>query len=296
MKTELKKVGGWTPLIDKLAMDPKYGLTGAAVFGVIWRHCQMRDGICYASQAMLCETAGIASRMTFNKYLKRLVKDKYIIDTTPKWKNRPHVYKDAGKLNMEISLEIGNNPQYGGTAVYEVITDDQENGVQNLYSEPAVQPGVQAAVQGGVQNLYMSSTNTLNTLKEDEKEKEKKWQPPHVSQEFSENENSRESKAPADSKFNLINHPTIQALKEITGYYPHKQLWLEIISRAPILEKEYCKLCFTQWVAKGYDPNSYDGWFFDWYLTKRYYMHPNDKARWQAPDQLDIKNEESETI
>ncbi len=56
MKTDLKDVGGWTPLIDSLIVilgkddNPRYGLVGAAVYGVVWRHCQMKDGICRTSQ------------------------------------------------------------------------------------------------------------------------------------------------------------------------------------------------------------------------------------------------------
>ena len=116
------------------------------------------------------------------------------------------------------------------------------------------------------------------------KEKEKKMHPPHVSTEFSKNKNSIESSNEADTLNNLINHPTIQGLKEITGYYPHKQLWLEIIQRAPILKKDECRAVFEQWIAQGHNLENYDGWFFDRYLSGRYYMHPKDKERWPSQE------------
>jgi hypothetical protein len=158
MKTELKKVGGWTPIIDTLAMDAKYGLKGAAVFGVVWRHCQMRDGVCNASQDHMRELIGVGSRVTMEKYLKRLVKDGYLIDMTPGVKHKPHIYKDAGKLNMAISMEV----------------EPTEIGVHPLYTSNddklGEQSGVQRGVQVGVQPLYINTLNTLNKTEKKEKD------------------------------------------------------------------------------------------------------------------------------
>lgn len=163
MKTILKKVGGWTPIIDTLAIDPKYGLKGAAIFGVVWRHCQMKDGVCKASLDTLGELIGITTRTTVIKYLKRLVKDGYLLDTTPGLKHRPHIYKDAGKLNMAVSLEV------------EPSDDKTEIGVQQMdtldIDKLGVQRGVQGGVQQGVQQMDISSSNTQNSTNT-EKEKE----------------------------------------------------------------------------------------------------------------------------
>jgi len=156
MKTELKKVGGWTPMIDSLVLEPKYGLKGAAVFGVVWRHCQMRDGVCKASLDRMGELVGIKTRDTIIKYLKRLVKDGYLIDTTPGIKNTPHIYKDAGKLNMAISLEIEPS--------------DPETGVELLDTSIGAENGVELGVETGVEQLDMNTLNTLKKTKEKEKD------------------------------------------------------------------------------------------------------------------------------
>jgi len=156
MKTELKKVGGWTPIIDTLALDPKYGLKGAAVFGVVWRHCQMKNGVCNASLDRMGELVGIKTRDTIIKYLKRLVKDGYLIDTTPGIKNIPHIYKDAGKLNMAISLEIESADQQP--------IDDSKTGVEQLDNSEDAKSGVENGVDLGVETgVELLDMNTLNT-------------------------------------------------------------------------------------------------------------------------------------
>jgi DNA-binding Lrp family transcriptional regulator len=158
MKTILKKVGGWTPIIDTLSVDPKYGLQGAAVFGVVWRHCQMRDGVCKASQETLGELIGINSRTTLNKYLKRLVKDGYLIDTTPKIKHKPHIYMDAGKLNMTISLEVEPSEDNEKSGAQEMNTSDGDISGDQL--------GVQGGVQAGAQQMDISITNMTSSTNE----------------------------------------------------------------------------------------------------------------------------------
>jgi len=271
MKTILKKVGGWTPMIDQLVLNPKYGAKGAAVFGVVWRHCQMKDGVCKASLDRMGELIEISTRATIIKYLKRLVKDGYLIDITPGLKNRPHIYKDAGKFDMVISLEIeSSDPETG------VDLLDTSTGVQPLNTSDNDKSGVQVGVQVGVQPLNMS---TLNTLKED---KEKNRHTPHVSPSFSENENSGESKEEGDYLKNKNIHPTIRAFKEITGYYPKKTTWDLLIRTFPegIIDEVYAKDCFTHWVGKGYNPENLD-WLLDWYKTHKYYQHPKEKLRWE---------------
>jgi DNA-binding Lrp family transcriptional regulator len=161
VKTVLKKVGGWTPIIDTLSVDPKYGLQGAAVFGVVWRHCQMRDGVCKASQETLGELIGINSRTTLNKYLKRLVKDGYLIDTTPKIKHKPHIYMDAGKLNMIISLEVEPSEDNEKSGAQEINTSDSDISGDQL--------GVQGGVQAGAQQMDISITNMTSSTKEKNK-------------------------------------------------------------------------------------------------------------------------------
>lgn len=108
MSNFLTEIKGWTPLMD--AMVRELGLVRAAVYGVVWRHCQMKDRVCKASQETLAEILGI-DRVTLNRHLKALVEAGYLIDTTPDRRNAPHVYKDAGKVLIRALLEAQVNPE-----------------------------------------------------------------------------------------------------------------------------------------------------------------------------------------
>ena len=92
--------------------------------------------------------------------------------------------------------------------------------------------------------------------------------------EFSEDENTGKSLK------DLKNHPTIKAIKEISGFYPPKVLWERIIITFPSLDQQRAKDTFEHWIACHYSPRNFDGWLFDWYLTQKEYIHPGDKGRW----------------
>ncbi len=262
MKTELKKVGGWTPMIDSLVLDPKYGLKGAAVFGVVWRHCQMRDGVCNASLDRMGELVGIKTRDTIIKYLKRLVKDGYLIDTTPGIKNIPHTYKDAGKLNMAISLEIEPSNQ-----------QPHETGVELLDTSQDIQIGVELGVETGVEQLDM---NTLNTLREDEgKGQEIGLQKPQSSP--SAQAEAKTTSALADNNFPQI----VKDIKLITNYFPPKDQWVFLEKKFPegVTDMTKARNYYNYARAKHINPQNYDVWLIEWYSTDGYYMHPKDKAK-----------------
>lgn len=102
-KTILTKVNGWTPLIDAIVSE--LGYMSAMVFGVIWRHCQMKDQICYASHSTLANLVGV-SRKTITRHANKLVKAGYLDcenvagDTV--------VYSDTGKaaITSEITAKV----------------------------------------------------------------------------------------------------------------------------------------------------------------------------------------------
>ena len=100
-KTILAKTEGFTPLIDKLVWG--HGLMTAAVFGKIWRYCQMKNGVCQASIETMASELDI-DRATFMRHIKILEKFGYILDHTPKLRNRPHIYSDTGKAGISISI------------------------------------------------------------------------------------------------------------------------------------------------------------------------------------------------
>ena len=68
-------VNGFSPIFDSLAEE--FGLMTSAVFGVIWRHCQMFKGECTASQDTLSQKIGITTR-ALQKHLERLVESEYL--------------------------------------------------------------------------------------------------------------------------------------------------------------------------------------------------------------------------
>ena len=106
MGTFLTEVKGFTPLIDALMSE--VGLVQTAVYGVVWRHCQMRDGICTASQETMAKILGV-HRGTVLRHLKELCAKGYLKDTTPNLRNRPHTYADTGKAKIYALVEARVN-------------------------------------------------------------------------------------------------------------------------------------------------------------------------------------------
>lgn len=104
MATFLAEIKGFTPVIDVVVKDA--GLIEAAVYGVVWRYCQMNDGVCNASIETLAEHTGLSTR-TIMRHLERLEETGYIQDTTPDLRNRPHVYRDVGKVKILGMVEAG---------------------------------------------------------------------------------------------------------------------------------------------------------------------------------------------
>lgn len=105
-KTILANVDGFTPVIDSLAKE--YGVIRAAVFGAIWRYCQMKDGVCRASLQTISGDLGI-DKATVLRHAQALVTDGYLKDVTPDLRNRPHIYKDTGKAGISISIGVAHS-------------------------------------------------------------------------------------------------------------------------------------------------------------------------------------------
>lgn len=74
-------------------------------------------------------------------------------------------------------------------------------------------------------------------------------------------------------------HPLIAAIKEVTNYYPPRNIWEEMVNAGgetpdiPRMER-----AFKAWVNKGYNTQNYNGWFFDWYLHDLHYVPDSDKV------------------
>ena len=93
----LSEIDGWTPVIDELARER--GLISAAVFGVVWRHCQLDNKVCHASLETMADKIGV-HRTVVLKHIKKLCADGYLKDMTPGIRHIPHTYADTGKIAL----------------------------------------------------------------------------------------------------------------------------------------------------------------------------------------------------
>ncbi len=80
----------FSPLFDRIAAQ--YGTITAAVYGVVYRHCRMRDGVCRASTRRMASLLGM-DEVTVMRHIRKLVQDGYLIDLTPGQRNKPHIYQ-----------------------------------------------------------------------------------------------------------------------------------------------------------------------------------------------------------
>ncbi len=64
-----------TRIFDELVSE--FGLVGAAVYGVVWRYCQMRDGACRASYETLGAEIGV-EKSTVRRHVRKLRDAQYL--------------------------------------------------------------------------------------------------------------------------------------------------------------------------------------------------------------------------
>jgi len=80
---------GFTPIFDDMAQ--RVGLNVAAVFGCVWRHCQMRHGTCHASLETMSGLLNVSKR-TVQKHLDTLEKRGFIRKIEPEHRHMPPTY------------------------------------------------------------------------------------------------------------------------------------------------------------------------------------------------------------
>lgn len=158
------KLSGFTPIIDMII--PEVGLTGAAVFGVVWRHCQMRDRVCKASLQTMADKIGV-SRATILRKLSELSELGFIEDLTPNLKHKPHVYRDTGKLGLDISIGIS----LGNTR-----SDEEYHGETQEYHSETV--GVsQSELSKPIEDTNKDTNITNQSTSEEPPQKKKRGRP-----------------------------------------------------------------------------------------------------------------------
>lgn len=124
------EIRGFTPIIDSLAGE--LGLMTAAVYGIVWRYCQMQDRVCHASLETISAKLGISYRSTI-RHLKLLCDAGYIEDLTPGLRNRPHTYRDTGKAKITGVIEAHVTESH--TADGPHVTESHTNHVTESQSE-----------------------------------------------------------------------------------------------------------------------------------------------------------------
>lgn len=160
-KTVLAEVDGFTPLIDVITAD--LGLVCSAVFGCMWRYCQMSDGVCRASQETIANKLGL-SRKTVNEMIEKLTDAGYIEDRTPEVRNRPHIYADTGRASLRFEVT-------GGVTLGYTKPPEKPGGVTQGYSTVTesytrCNPGLHL----GVTESYKKKDSLRDSLRDDKEE------------------------------------------------------------------------------------------------------------------------------
>ena len=221
------------------------------------------DGKCWQST----ETLVKACRMSVHSVVdaKRELKDAKLI--TVKLVKRPgggrdfHVVtiRDVWELNLKHCAGLKNNQVDATTE--QVPTGNAQDSTGNLQV-----PDVQ-----GKNNPHEFSTDEGNT-----------GRGRRVSPAQAEGKASPPASVDAASIFPPIpkTHPAIVAVKQITGYYPHKALYRRIVQKvgdSPDVER--MRLTFETWLAGGRNPRNLKGWLFDWFAEGMAYVPEGDKFR-----------------
>lgn len=100
-KTILLEIQGWTPLIDAVAAETS--VLTAAVFGVVWRYCQMPDGACSASAQQIAAKLRISTKSVY-RHLQRLEQLGYIERTGYATIAGAIEYRETGQAGLKASL------------------------------------------------------------------------------------------------------------------------------------------------------------------------------------------------
>jgi len=135
-KTILMDVNGWTPVVDSLVRDTD--LETAAIFGAIWRYCQMEHGECYASRQKIADRVGLSYK-TIQRRIAILVNKGYLQDITPHMRYTPHTYRVTGKVAVrdmiKATIDEGILDQKHPHTAYKSKNMDEtlENVVDDLY-------------------------------------------------------------------------------------------------------------------------------------------------------------------
>jgi len=103
----------------------EFGLVTAAVFGAVWRYCQMENRVCNASTRTIADDLGM-EHGTVLRHIKKLCKAGYLRDETPGLRNKPHTYSDTGKVKITGLVEVATGAQDTTTGAQDTTTGAQD--------------------------------------------------------------------------------------------------------------------------------------------------------------------------
>ena len=152
----ISTISGVTPAPDVLVNQ--YGYVTALVWGRVWRHCQMYDGVCRAAIDTIATSLGMSGR-TIIRHLDDLCRDGYLFYMTPDLRNKPHLYADTGKIKVRVSFEIGmteSHTRYDRESVEESTnTSKDSKNIFTLYeSNIGVLTSIMADTLQGAEKEY----------------------------------------------------------------------------------------------------------------------------------------------
>jgi len=119
------KIKNFTPVLDDILEEE--GPLAALVFGMVWRYCQMKDGICRASIEKIASRLKM-SYSTTQRYLKRLVSGGWLEDKTPNRRFKPHTYAISNKVQIRGLIEAISRPDTSVNLTDEVDKSDRHIG------------------------------------------------------------------------------------------------------------------------------------------------------------------------
>jgi len=231
----LSQVDGWTPIIEVVAQE--VGLIPAAVYGVVWRYCQGEKRVCYASLETMAEKLGI-NAATVQRHIKALCSAGYVEDLTPGLRNKPHTYRDTGRVEILMLVQAR-------------IADSNVDDVPHCTAQPDI---------AECNVTLQSATSHCREYVEDRSKRESR-----------DNQGEKVGRASAPARKRTVDarskHPAVLLVKGITGRNPPKALYDKVILIAG--EHPDCERaadCYRAWCERGYNPNALT-WLTEWYVV-----------------------------
>ena len=231
----LSEVDGWTPIIEVVAQE--VGLIPAAVYGVVWRYCQGEKRVCYASLETMAEKLGI-NAATVQRHIKALCDAGYVEDLTPGLRNKPHTYRDTGRVEILMLVQAR-------------IADSNVKDVPHCTAQPDI---------AECNVTLQSATSHCREYVEDRSKREVR-----------DNQGEKVGRASAPARKRTVDarskHPAVLLVKGVTGRNPPKALYDKVIAIAgETPDGERAADCYRAWCERGYNPNALT-WLTEWYAT-----------------------------